>query len=103
MEEDLPRKLVSLRGLQVVAKGNEKVSEGNQAIIDALAEAGALLKHEEYAHKYPYDWRTGKPTIFRATEQWFCLSRRFPRCSIKSNLYRNLDSCPRRKNVSRRW
>ncbi|MEM7591110.1 MAG: isoleucine--tRNA ligase [Cyanobacteria bacterium P01_A01_bin.83] len=58
-------------GLQVVAKGNEKVSAGNQAIIDALAEAGALLKHEEYAHKYPYDWRTGKPTIFRATEQWF--------------------------------
>ncbi|MEM8830817.1 MAG: isoleucine--tRNA ligase, partial [Cyanobacteria bacterium P01_G01_bin.19] len=58
-------------GLQVVAKGNEKVSQGNQAIIDALQEAGALLKHEEYAHKYPYDWRTGKPTIFRATEQWF--------------------------------
>jgi isoleucyl-tRNA synthetase len=22
-------------------------------------------------HKYPYDWRTDKPTIFRATEQWF--------------------------------
>ena len=58
-------------GLQVVAKGNEKVSQGNQAIIDALTEAGALLKHEEYAHKYPYDWRTKKPTIFRATEQWF--------------------------------
>ncbi|PSB11395.1 isoleucine--tRNA ligase [Pleurocapsa sp. CCALA 161] len=58
-------------GLQVVAKGNEKVSQGNQAIIDALQEAGALLKHEEYPHKYPYDWRTGKPTIFRATEQWF--------------------------------
>ena len=58
-------------GLQVIAKGNEKVSEGNQAIIDALTEAGSLLKHQEYAHKYPYDWRTGKPTIFRATEQWF--------------------------------
>ena len=58
-------------GLQVVAKGNEKVSVGNQAIIDALTEAGSLLKHEEYAHKYPYDWRTKKPTIFRATEQWF--------------------------------
>lgn len=22
-------------------------------------------------HKYPYDWRTKKPTLFRATEQWF--------------------------------
>ena len=58
-------------GLQVVAKGNEKVSEANQAIIEALSEGGALLKQEEYTHKYPYDWRTGKPTIFRATEQWF--------------------------------
>ena len=58
-------------GLQVVAKGNEKISQGNQAIIDALTAKNALLKHEEYAHKYPYDWRTKKPTIFRATEQWF--------------------------------
>jgi isoleucyl-tRNA synthetase len=33
--------------------------------------AGALLKGEPYVHKYPYDWRTKKPTIFRATEQWF--------------------------------
>ena len=30
-----------------------------------------MLKEEPYQHKYPYDWRTKKPTIFRATEQWF--------------------------------
>jgi isoleucyl-tRNA synthetase len=48
-----------------------KISEGNQAVITALTNAGALLKHEPYSHKYPYDWRTKKPTIFRATEQWF--------------------------------
>ncbi|MGL5834374.1 MAG: isoleucine--tRNA ligase, partial [Waterburya sp.] len=71
-------------GLQVVAKGNEKVSEGNQAIIDALQEAGALLKHEEYAHKYPYDWRTGKPTIFRATEQWFASVEGFRDDALKA-------------------
>ncbi|KAJ9521483.1 hypothetical protein QJQ45_008884 [Haematococcus lacustris] len=35
------------------------------------AEVGALLLEEQYAHKYPYDWRTKKPTIFRATSQWF--------------------------------
>lgn len=58
-------------GLQVLPKGNEKISEGNKAIIEALATAGALLKQVEYQHKYPYDWRTKKPTIFRATEQWF--------------------------------
>lgn len=71
-------------GLQVVAKGNEKVSEGNQAIIDALTEAGALLKHEGYAHKYPYDWRTGKPTIFRATEQWFASVEGFRDQALKA-------------------
>lgn len=43
----------------------------NQAIIQALTEAGAMLRMEPYVHKYPYDWRTKQPTIFRATEQWF--------------------------------
>lgn len=33
---------------------------------------GWSKSHFFYAeHKYPYDWRTKKPTIFRATEQWF--------------------------------
>ncbi|KAG2447442.1 hypothetical protein HYH02_007767 [Chlamydomonas schloesseri] len=45
--------------------------EGNKAVTAALREAGALLKEELYEHKYPYDWRTKKPTIFRATSQWF--------------------------------
>ncbi len=65
-------------GLKVVDKAkndNDKlkveVSEGNQAIIDALNEVGSLLHQEAYSHKYPYDWRTKQPTIFRATEQWF--------------------------------
>ncbi|KAJ7544291.1 hypothetical protein O6H91_09G072800 [Diphasiastrum complanatum] len=44
---------------------------GNDAIIKALDEQYSLLMEEEYGHKYPYDWRTKKPTIFRATEQWF--------------------------------
>lgn len=44
---------------------------GNEAVIQALTEAGSLLKEEAYIHKYPYDWRTKKPVILRATEQWF--------------------------------
>lgn len=52
--------------------GLSVLGEGNQAIIDALsAKGGALLRAEDYGHKYPYDWRTKKPTIFRATDQWF--------------------------------
>ena len=51
--------------------GLNVLNGGNEAIIEALKQAGSLLKEEPYQHKYPYDWRTKKPTIFRATEQWF--------------------------------
>ena len=43
----------------------------NKAIGEALEEKGALLKLSFITHSYPHDWRTKKPTIFRATAQWF--------------------------------
>uniref|UniRef100_A0A0G4HKH4 isoleucine--tRNA ligase n=1 Tax=Chromera velia CCMP2878 TaxID=1169474 RepID=A0A0G4HKH4_9ALVE len=51
--------------------GKSVLSDGNEECVQALTEAGALLLEEAYSHKYPYDWRTKKPTIFRATDQWF--------------------------------
>jgi isoleucyl-tRNA synthetase len=51
--------------------GLNVLKDANPAIIAALREAGALLAEQRYEHRYPYDWRTKKPTIFRATEQWF--------------------------------
>ena len=51
--------------------GTNVLKDANPAIIEALEAAGALLLQERYEHRYPYDWRTKKPTIFRATEQWF--------------------------------
>lgn len=51
--------------------GKDVLGDGNQEVINALTESGKLLKEEAYNHKYPYDWRTKKPTIFRATQQWF--------------------------------
>lgn len=30
-----------------------------------------ILHSEDYIHSYPYDWRTKKPTILRASKQWF--------------------------------
>lgn len=51
--------------------GTNVLKDANGAIIAALQKAGALLAEQRYAHRYPYDWRTKKPTIFRATEQWF--------------------------------
>ena len=51
--------------------GLDVLEDANPAIIAALKERGALLASVPYPHRYPYDWRTKKPTIFRATEQWF--------------------------------
>ncbi len=51
--------------------GLNVLKDANGAIIAALSEAQSLILEEAYNHKYPYDWRTKKPTIFRATEQWF--------------------------------
>ncbi len=51
--------------------GLDVLDGGNEAVIDALKSAGVLLQEEDYVHKYPYDWRTKKPVILRATEQWF--------------------------------
>ena len=51
--------------------GRNVLKDANPAILEALEQSGALLKQESYEHRYPYDWRTKKPTIFRATEQWF--------------------------------
>lgn len=45
--------------------------KANKEITDKLQEQGALLKLDFITHSYPHDWRTKKPTIFRATDQWF--------------------------------
>ena len=52
-------------------EGLNVLKDANDVIINSLINNGSLLKEIPYEHKYPYDWRTKKPTIFRATEQWF--------------------------------
>lgn len=64
--------------------GLNVLKDANPAVIKALEEAGSLLKHEPYVHKYPYDWRTKKPTIYRATEQWFASVEGFRDQALKA-------------------
>ncbi|MYU93141.1 isoleucine--tRNA ligase [Ligilactobacillus salivarius] len=45
--------------------------DANEVSLKKLEEAGVLLKKMDYEHSYPFDWRTKKPIIFRATPQWF--------------------------------
>ena len=45
--------------------------KANKAIIEKLEENQKLLGLKKISHSYPHDWRSKKPVIFRATEQWF--------------------------------
>lgn len=47
------------------------VWEGNPIAIQIMKDAGALLGEKKISHSYPHCWRCHRPTIFRATEQWF--------------------------------
>ncbi len=51
--------------------------DANKKITEKLEEVGALLKFELITHSYPHDWRTKKPTIYRATAQWFASIKDF--------------------------
>ncbi|RPF56064.1 isoleucine--tRNA ligase [Aquisalibacillus elongatus] len=78
-------------GLDVLCPVNEKgvfteeapgfegqfYDKANKEITEKLEEVGALLKLEFMTHSYPHDWRTKKPTIFRATSQWFASVKDF--------------------------
>ncbi|CAN5330279.1 isoleucine--tRNA ligase [soil metagenome] len=49
----------------------QSVFKANDLVIAKLTEAKLLLGHKPYKHSYPYSWRSRKPVIMRATEQWF--------------------------------
>lgn len=51
--------------------GMSVLTDGTAAVLETIGKSDVLMLEEKYSHKYPYDWRTKKPTIFRATEQWF--------------------------------
>ena len=43
--------------------------DGAREVLNILG--NDVLHSHKQVHKYPYDWRTKKPVIIRATEQWF--------------------------------
>jgi len=53
-----------LQGLAVLGKGNE-------VVLEKLRSSDYLVHSYRHPHRYPYDWRTKKPVILRATAQWF--------------------------------
>lgn len=64
--------------------GLDILSDGNIAVIEFMYKNLSMIMVEPYKHKYPYDWRTKKPTIFRATEQWFASVEGFRKAAMDS-------------------
>lgn len=51
--------------------GGMNVWKANPAVVEKLAEVGALLKYVTIEHSYMHCWRHKTPLIYRATSQWF--------------------------------
>ncbi len=51
--------------------GGQMIWKANPQIVEALENAGTLLKTEQYTHSYMHCWRHKTPIIYRATSQWF--------------------------------
>ncbi|XP_051156540.1 isoleucine--tRNA ligase, mitochondrial [Leptopilina boulardi] len=49
--------------------GKEVLKDGTNIVLDHLSKD--VLHTEILVHSYPYDWRTKKPIITRASHQWF--------------------------------
>jgi isoleucyl-tRNA synthetase len=58
--------------------GGLNVWKANAAIIEKLAEVGALFGSAEIVHSYMHCWRHKTPIIYRATTQWFVGMNRIP-------------------------
>ncbi|CAH1156158.1 unnamed protein product [Phaedon cochleariae] len=50
-------------------EGKFVLSDGNKTVLDIVKDN--LMHVGEITHSYPYDWRTKKPVIIRASQQWF--------------------------------
>ena len=64
--EDAP----GFTGKRVLTDRGER-GDANDAVIEALADAGMLIARGRLKHEYPHSWRSKKPLIFRNTPQWF--------------------------------
>lgn len=53
-------------------EGKDVLGDGTDVVLDQLRSLDALVAVDRnYVHRYPYDWRTKRPVIVRAMQQWF--------------------------------
>ena len=61
-----------------------KTDESNPIILADMSDSGMLFASEDIVHSYPHHDRCKKPTIFRATPQWFCSVESFKDAAVKA-------------------
>ncbi|MBI3275176.1 MAG: class I tRNA ligase family protein, partial [Methylocystis sp.] len=64
------KEALGFTGKRVITDKGEK-GDANEAVIQALVQAGNLIARGKLKHQYPHSWRSKKPVIFRNTPQWF--------------------------------
>ncbi|WP_339022379.1 isoleucine--tRNA ligase [Spiroplasma endosymbiont of Crioceris asparagi] len=67
--------------------------DSNKIVGITLKEKGNLLKLEFLKHSYPHDWRSKKPVIYRATNQWFVNIEKI-KTIIDKKILKNVETKP---------
>ncbi|XP_066141909.1 isoleucine--tRNA ligase, mitochondrial isoform X1 [Euwallacea fornicatus] len=57
------------------------LKEGNETVLSYLKDD--LLHTSKFKHSYPYDWRTKKPVIIKASKQWFVDTNKVKEKAVK--------------------
>ena len=52
-------------------EGRYAFDNGGEIVLSYLKKHRSVVAEHQIVHKYPYDWRSKKPVILRATAQWF--------------------------------
>ncbi|MCA2978896.1 MAG: isoleucine--tRNA ligase [Myxococcaceae bacterium] len=58
-------------GPEVPPYQGRNVKEADKAIIHDLKARGAVFKHSQLRHPYPYCYRSGTPLIYKTTPSWY--------------------------------
>ncbi len=84
--DSLKAKLENLnyQGGKLNFNGFHVIKQGNDLMIAALFDAGAMLGLNRLVHSYPYCWRSKTPLLYRATEQWFASVDGFRDAALKA-------------------
>ncbi|XP_053952529.1 isoleucine--tRNA ligase, mitochondrial isoform X1 [Anastrepha ludens] len=84
-----------------ILRGKPVLGEGDEIVLQSIATD--LIHVGKLTHSYPIDWRTKKPVIIRASEQWFMNTEQLKDRAIeeisKINVYPRVQADASRKTL----